>query len=346
MTETTANTPPKSPAGAGSEILPPAGDAAPPPSGKPDRVTAVSNLALGSLLMALDALDGWVDRNVPTEAQALDQRAKGTGRPAGRAAAPIRMGRDLRPAGDRSHASCRDGPGRYCQRAGRAGDAVRLADRRPGRGGRALAAGPHLPVQAVALWDRSCGGSQEPADRPVGRGGKGAGQREPRRRRGLAGSRSPGYRGGRDRRTPRPGARPGDRRRARVRASPRRSSRRCASTLSRWIWAWTGRGRPCAGGPNPNIALPDFAVAIRDKKPDPKEMAGRPYLGGAYAGIASRVLAFAIDVFALIIALIITFVFVWAVSLDLQPGPMVPVRVGHTRLWRVTHGGVGHDGSP
>ena len=54
-------------------------------------------------------------------------------------------------------------------------------------------------------------------------------------------------------------------------------------------------------------------MAIPDKKPDPKEMAGRPYLGGGYAGIASRVLAFSIDVFALIIALIITFVFVWGV---------------------------------
>ena len=77
MTETTINTPPKSPAGADAEIAPPAGDAAPPPSGKPDRVAAVGNLALGSLLIALDALDGWVDRNVPTQEQALDQRVKG-----------------------------------------------------------------------------------------------------------------------------------------------------------------------------------------------------------------------------------------------------------------------------
>ena len=42
-------------------------------------------------------------------------------------------------------------------------------------------------------------------------------------------------------------------------------------------------------------------------------MAGRPYLGGGYAGFVSRVLAFAIDVFALIVALIVTFVFVWGV---------------------------------
>ena len=77
MTETTASTPSKNPADAGSEIAPAAGEAAPPPSGKPDRVAAVGNLALGSLLIALDALDGWVDRNVPTQEQALDQRVKG-----------------------------------------------------------------------------------------------------------------------------------------------------------------------------------------------------------------------------------------------------------------------------
>ena len=76
MTETTANTSTNSPAAAGSEISPPPGAAAPPPSGKPDRVTAVGNLALGSLLIALEALDGWVDRNVPTQEQALDQRAR------------------------------------------------------------------------------------------------------------------------------------------------------------------------------------------------------------------------------------------------------------------------------
>ena len=51
-------------------------------------------------------------------------------------------------------------------------------------------------------------------------------------------------------------------------------------------------------------------MAIPAKKPDPKEMAGRPYLGGAYAGFASRVLAFSIDLFALIIALVVAFVFV------------------------------------
>jgi hypothetical protein len=46
------------------------------PTEKPDRVTAVSNLALGSLLMAIEALDDWVDQNVPTQAQALEERAR------------------------------------------------------------------------------------------------------------------------------------------------------------------------------------------------------------------------------------------------------------------------------
>jgi uncharacterized RDD family membrane protein YckC len=85
--------------------------------------------------------------------------------------------------------------------------------------------------------------------------------------------------------------------------------------------AWASlRGRP-----KPEIATPDFAVPIPGKKPGPKEMADRPYLGGGYAGIASRVLAFSIDVFALIIALVIAWVFVRAIisifSLDqLLPG--------------------------
>ena len=77
MTETTSSTPTKNLSGAGSGILQPSGDAA--PLEKPDRVTAVSNLTLGSLLMAIEALDDWVDQNVPTQAQALEQRARRQG---------------------------------------------------------------------------------------------------------------------------------------------------------------------------------------------------------------------------------------------------------------------------
>jgi uncharacterized RDD family membrane protein YckC len=72
-------------------------------------------------------------------------------------------------------------------------------------------------------------------------------------------------------------------------------------------WA-TLRGRP-----SPEVQAPDFAVSIPGKKPDPKEMAGRPYLGGAYAGIASRMLAFSIDIFVLIVALVVGWVFVTAI---------------------------------
>ena len=72
-------------------------------------------------------------------------------------------------------------------------------------------------------------------------------------------------------------------------------------------WA-TLRGRKSA-----EVAAPDFTVAIPGKRPDAKEMADRPYLGGGYAGIASRVLAFSIDLFALIIALVISAVFVWGI---------------------------------
>jgi len=77
MAETTPSTEIRRPPGVSAEISQPASDVA--PVEKPDRVTAVSNLALGSLLMAIEALDDWVDRNVPSQAQALEQRAKGQG---------------------------------------------------------------------------------------------------------------------------------------------------------------------------------------------------------------------------------------------------------------------------
>ena len=66
--------------------------------------------------------------------------------------------------------------------------------------------------------------------------------------------------------------------------------------------------------PRPEIQTPDFTVSIRGKKPDPKEMAGRPYLGGGYAGIVSRTIAFSIDLFALMIAVVFGIVFVWGLN--------------------------------
>ena len=237
-------------------------------------MTAVSNLALGSLLMALEALDGWVDRNVPTQAQALEQRANG------------RQGALLpqseweatygRPETDRTRLAI----------MGMAASANALAVRATRfvlRTGGLAAETARWPLDHIFLFrplrygmDRVAE-AEEPADRPVGRGGKGAGHREPRRRRGFVGSRSPGVRGYRDRGTPRPGARPGDRRRARYRHHPGDSSRRCASTRSRWIMGVDRAWATLRGRPQPEIATPDFAVAIPDKKPDPKET-GRPAL--------------------------------------------------------------------
>ena len=70
------------------------------------------------------------------------------------------------------------------------------------------------------------------------------------------------------------------------------------------VWAAL-RGRKST-----QVVTPDFAVAIPGKRPDLKEMAGRPYLGGGYAGFASRVVAFSIDLFVLIMALVVGWVFV------------------------------------
>ena len=97
------------------------------------------------------------------------------------------------------------------------------------------------------------------------------------------------------------------------------------------VWA-TLRRRP-----KPEIATPDFAVAIPGKQPGPKQMAGRPYLGGGYAGIVGRMLAFSIDVFVLIIALVIAWVFGKAIvsifSLDqLLPGIFGPRGVDAVRI--------------
>ena len=181
MTETTINTPSKSPAGAGSEISPPAGDAAPPPSGKPDRVTAVGNLALGSLLIALEALDGWVDRNVPTQAQALDQRARGQDVPQDVLLPQSEWDATYgRPEIDRTRLAVM---GLAASANSRAVRATRFALR---TGGLAVEAA-RWPLDHIFLFRplrygiESRGGGPGPADRPVGRGGQGAGQREPRR---------------------------------------------------------------------------------------------------------------------------------------------------------------------
>ena len=312
MTETTTNTPPKSPAGAGSEISPPAGDAAPPPSGKPDRVTAVGNLALGSLLIALEALDGWVDRNVPTQEQALDQRAKGQDVPQGVLLPQSEWDATYgRPEIDRTRLAVM---GLAASANARAVRATRLALQ---TGGLAVEAA-RWPLDHIFLFrplrygiDRVAEARNQQIDRWVEAG-----------RELDSGSRAVAAvsldRAAQDTVeivTVEPHvqalvqeivAAQGMGMTEEIIKEVREHAVSLDLGMDR-AWA-TLRGRP-----KPDIALPDFAVAIPDKKPDPKEMAGRPYLGGGYAGIASRVLAFSIDVFALIIALIIGWVFVRAI---------------------------------
>ena len=312
MTEITASTPSKSQAGADAEIAPAAGEAAPPPSGKPDRVAAVGNLALGSLLIALDALDGWVDRNVPSQEQALDQRVKGQDIPRDvllpQSAWDAAYGR---PEIDRTRLAVM---GLAASANARAVRATRLA---LWTGGLAVDAA-RWPLDHIFLFrplrygiDRVAEVRDQQIDRWVEAGRElDSGSRavaavsldraaqetvevvtvEPHVQalvQEIVAAQGTG-----------------------IAEEMLKEVREYAVSLDLGIdraWA-TLRGRP-----KPNIAVPDFPVAIPDKKPDPKEMAGRPYLGGGYAGFASRVLAFAIDVFALIIALIITMVFIWGV---------------------------------
>ena len=312
MTEITASTPSESQAGAGAEIAPAAGDAAPPPSGKPDRVAAVGNLALGSLLIALDALDGWVDRNVPTQEQALDQRVKGQDIP-----------RDVllpqsewdaaygRPEIDRTRLAVM---GLAASANARAVRATRFALR---TGGLAVDAA-RWPLDHIFLFRPLRYGIDRVAevrDQQIDRWVEAGRELDSGSRAVAAVSLDRAAQGTVEVVTVEPHvqalvqeivAAQG----TGIAEEMLKEVREHAVSLDLGIdraWA-TLRGRP-----KPNIALPDFPVAIQDKKPDPKEMAGRPYLGGGYAGFASRVLAFAIDVFALIVALIITFVFVWGV---------------------------------
>jgi uncharacterized RDD family membrane protein YckC len=311
MTETTASTPTESPPGAGSEISPPPGDAAPPHSGKPDRVTAVSNLALGSLLMALDALDGWVDRNVPTEAQALDQRAKGQDAQQGALLPQSEWDATYgRPEVDRTRLAVM---GLASTASSRAVRATRLALQT----GELAVEAARWPLDHIFLFrplrygiDRVTEARNQRIDRWVE-----AGRELDSGSRAVAEvSLDRAAQGTVEIVTVEPhvqalvqeiiaGQGTG------ITEELIKEVREHAVSLDMGVdraWA-TLRGRP-----KPEIVTPDFAVTIRDKKPDPKEMAGRPYLGGGYAGFASRVLAFSIDVFALIIAVVIGWVFVKA----------------------------------
>ena len=313
MTETTASTPIKIPTDAGSEIAPPVGDAAPPPSGKPDRVTAVSNLALGSLLMALDVLDDWVDANVPSQTQALEQRARAqkAERPDVLLAQSAWEAAYGRPETERGRLALLGVAATVNTRAVRA---TRFALRSGGRAAGAV----RWPLDHLVLFrplrygmERVAEARDQQIDRWVEAG-----------RELASGSRAVAEvslgQAAQDTVeivTVEPHvqaliqeivAAQGTGMTEEILDEVREHTLAVDLRVDR-AWA-TLRGRP-----QPAAVLPDFAVAIRGRSPTPKEMAGRPYFGGAYAGLMSRVLAFSIDVFALMIGLIIAVVFAWGV---------------------------------
>ena len=291
-----------------------------PPPGT-QRVTAVSNLALGSLLMALEVLDDWVDRNVPTQAQALEQRAKGQEAPPGALLPQSEWEATYRPAGGRSSASCRNGHRRFRQHAGRAGDTVWSCGpaewQWTPRAGHwtTSSCSDRCAMERIASrkprTNRSTGGCRR--ERALDTGNHAVAEV-------WFGSRGPGFRGYRDRGTPRPGAHPGDRSRRKVQASPRRSSRRdCAEhavSLDLGIdMAWaTLRGRP-----NPTSRCRISTWLSRIRSPIRRRWPAGPTSAAGTQGPRAGCWLFRVDVFALIIALIITFVFVRGVVFDLQP---------------------------
>ena len=268
-------------------------------------MTAVSNLALGSLLMAIEFLDDWVDNNVPTQAQALEQRAKAQDVLLPQSEWEATYGR---PEADRMRLAVM---GMAASANARAVRATRFVLR---TGGRTVDAA-NWPLDRIFLFrplrygrDRIAEAANQQVDRWVE-----AGRALDTGSRAVAEvSLSRAAQDSVDIVTVEPHvqeliqeivAAQGTSMTTEIIKEVREHSVSLDMRVDK-VWA-TLRGRP-----KPGIAKPDFAVAIPDKKPDPKEMAGRPYLGGAYAGFASRVLAFSIDLFALIIALIVAFVFV------------------------------------
>jgi uncharacterized RDD family membrane protein YckC len=289
MTETTPCTPTRGPEG---------GD--PAPLEKPDRVTAVSNLALGSLLMAIEALDSWVDHNVPTQAQALEQRAQGQGALLPQSEWEATYGRmevdRTRLAAMGAAVSANRRAVQATRLVLRAGDWAVDAARwpldnifllRPARYGldRLGDAGRRQVDQWAEVGKTVDIGSRAVAEVSLGRAAQdsvGLMTVEPHVQQLI--QEIMAAQG------------------TSITKEIIKEMREYSVSLDMRVdktWA-TLRGRKSVATP-----VPGFTVPIPDRKPDPKEMAGRPYLGGWYAGIASRVLAFSIDIFVLILAVLV-----------------------------------------
>jgi uncharacterized RDD family membrane protein YckC len=295
-------------------------------------VTAVSGLALGSLLMAIEALDDWVDQNVPTQAQALEQRSKGQGALLPQSEWEATYGR---PETDRLRLAAMGAAMSANTRAVRATRFVL-------RTGNLAASVARWPLDHIFLLsplrhgvDHLTEAGNQQIDRwtQVGKTLDTGSRAVAEVSLGRAAQDSVGLM------TVEPHvqvliqeiiAAQGTSITKEIISEVREHSVSLDMRVDK-VWA-TLRRRP-----SPEIATPDFAVAMPGKHPGPKEMAGRPYLGGGYAGIASRMLAFSIDVFVLIIALVIAWVFVRAIvsifSLDrLLPGIFGPQGVDAVRI--------------
>jgi uncharacterized RDD family membrane protein YckC len=322
MAETTTSTQAKGPAAA---------EATTPPE-KPDRVTAVSNLALGSLLMAIEALDDWVEQNVPTQSQALEQRAQGQGALLPQSEWDATYGRPeenrLRLAAMGAAMSANNRAVRATRSALQAGDWALGAARwpldhifvfRPLRHGVDRLA--ELGNQQIDRWAEE-GRTLDTGTRAVAEVSL-----------GRAAQDSVGLM------TVEPHvqvfiqeimAAQGTSITKEMIKELREHSVSLDLSVDR-VWAKL-RGRA-----DSEITAPEFIMHLEGKRPDHKELAGRPYLGGGYAGIVSRVLAFSIDVFVLIVAVLIAMVFVRGIvsifSLDrLLPGIFGPTGFDAARI--------------